>query len=210
MSTVHKVTTEHGLEFVHKQLRKTFKMVKQQQLVWQDVTVESLSLVKSLTNLGEQLQCSRLAAQEGSSDVLQQFPDLQARLEFKLLQSAEVVMTRLKSCLETMEDVCHKHMQYGTYSLNAYHNHYREIGTVKVSTASATWPSIADMLQWVTDLSVLYRRTFAEKTWMFDTVSYDSLDEMSGLVKRWSKNDKELTTAVNSILSHVEFFMADG
>ena len=99
MSTVHKVTNEHGLEFVHKQLRKTFKMVKQQQLVWQGVAAESLSLVKSLANLGEQLQCSRLAAQEGSSDVLHQFPDLQARLEFKLLQSAEVVMTRLKSCL---------------------------------------------------------------------------------------------------------------
>ncbi|XP_038077294.1 uncharacterized protein C1orf109-like [Patiria miniata] len=209
MSPVRKTTSAGGEETIHKQLRRSFKMVGQQVTVWQEASERSVSVVQSLVNHAEQLQCCRRAAKDGCSDVLQRFPDLKDRLEFKLLGSMEVILARLKSQLLTMEGVCKKHTQHSAYSLNAYHIHYREVGVAKGLVRSATWPSIADMLQWLADVDLLYRRLYAEKQWLYDTISYDNLDEFPSLVSRWKRNDGELT-AVKNVLAHVAFFMEDG
>ncbi|XP_022080361.1 uncharacterized protein LOC110973675 isoform X2 [Acanthaster planci] len=127
MSSAHETVTSDSEETILKQLRRSFKMVSQQAAVWQEASDCSASLVRSLANHAEQLQCCHSACRDGCRDVLQQFPDLHERLEFKLLKSMEVILSRLNAHLLTMEEVCKKHSQHSAYSLGAYHNHYREI-----------------------------------------------------------------------------------
>ena len=83
---------------IHKQLRKAFRYTQQQITILEDTMQECFTLIGSLSNLAEQLQCSRQAASdnEGAVLLLTLYPDLQGRLGMKLIDSMEGIVCKLQ------------------------------------------------------------------------------------------------------------------
>ncbi|MEQ2169860.1 hypothetical protein GOODEAATRI_029405 [Goodea atripinnis] len=86
-------------------LRRSFMALQNQRAVWRSVLEECDPLMESLGNLGEQMRAlSRIRV---SDTPLRVFPDLQERLQFQLLQAADLLLQRLmdRICTRTLQTV---------------------------------------------------------------------------------------------------------
>lgn len=74
-------------------LRKSFHSLENSQDVWSSVLAECSPLMDSLGNLAEQSRA--LSNVQLSNTPLRDFPDLQERLRFKLLQATDTVLSKI-------------------------------------------------------------------------------------------------------------------
>lgn len=82
-----------ALSSLHQALRKSFKTLENNQTVWKSVLAECSPLMVSLGNLAEQSRA--LSNVQISNTPLRDFPDLEDRLRFKLLQATDTVLGKL-------------------------------------------------------------------------------------------------------------------
>lgn len=78
---------------LHQALRKSFKCLETNQKVWKTALDECIPLMESLGNLAEQSKA--LSNVDISNTPLKDFPDLEDRLRFKLLQAIDTVLSKL-------------------------------------------------------------------------------------------------------------------
>lgn len=82
---------------VHQALRKSFKSLEANQKVWRTALAECSPLMDSLGNLAEQIRA--LSNVNISNTPLKDFPDLEDRLRYKLLQATDTVLGKLNEKL---------------------------------------------------------------------------------------------------------------
>lgn len=82
-----------GIISLHQELRKNFQNLENNRKVWNSALAECTPLMVSLGNLAEQL--GALSRVQLSNTPLRVFPDLEARLRFKLLLSTDAVMGKI-------------------------------------------------------------------------------------------------------------------
>ena len=82
-----------ALSSLHQALRKSFKSLENNQKVWKSGLAECSPLMASLGNLAEQTRA--LSGVQISNTPLRDFPDLEERLRFKLLQATDTVLGKL-------------------------------------------------------------------------------------------------------------------
>ncbi|XP_072024653.1 AFG2-interacting ribosome maturation factor-like [Amphiura filiformis] len=194
---------------IYKQMLKAYKSAEQQISLLQESIQECQSLVESLSNLAEQLQCCRCAAADHESVLLlTAYPDLPGRMEVKLVQSMEGILCKLQGKLETLQSARTKLYYQYTHALSSYQKISQEFGVQKATQRTATWPSIVDMLQWLWEIDRQYASICANRQWILDTLSYDRLGEIQALPSRWKLNSSD-KNFFQDILAHVSFFMAD-
>lgn len=85
--------TKPALLSLQQALRKSFQSLENNQKVWSSVLVDCSPLMASLGNLAEQLRA--LSNVQLSNTPLRDFPDLEERLRFKLLQAMDAVLVTL-------------------------------------------------------------------------------------------------------------------
>lgn len=79
-------------------LRKSFQSLENNQKVWNRVLSECSPLMVSLGNLAEQWRA--LSNVQLSNTPLRDFPDLEERLRFKLLQATDTVLGKLNDKMQ--------------------------------------------------------------------------------------------------------------
>lgn len=82
-----------GMVPLHQELRKNFQNLEKNRKVWNGALADCTPLMVSLGNLAEQL--GALSRVQLSNTPLRVFPDLEARLRFKLLHAADIVMGKI-------------------------------------------------------------------------------------------------------------------
>lgn len=78
---------------LHQELRKNFQNLENNRKVWDGALADCAPLMVSLGNLAEQL--AALSRVQLSNTPLSVFPDLEARLRFKLLHAADIVLGKM-------------------------------------------------------------------------------------------------------------------
>ena len=81
------------LSSLHQALGRSFHTLNTNREVWRSALAECSPLLESLGNLAEQMRA--LSSVHISSTPLRDFPELQERLHFKLLQAADTVLGKL-------------------------------------------------------------------------------------------------------------------
>ena len=85
---------------IAKQLQKAYRNAEQQITLLQDTLQECQTLVESLANLAEQLQCCRCVVTDHEGVLLlATYSDLPGKLEVKLVQSMEGILSKLQGKL---------------------------------------------------------------------------------------------------------------
>ncbi|XP_063300561.1 AFG2-interacting ribosome maturation factor isoform X1 [Pelobates fuscus] len=187
-------------------LRRCFDAIEQQQKEWKLAIQECEPLVAALSNLSEQLQaCEKVNLQNSP---LNEFPDLQGRLQYKLKAAMEVTLEKLNdkmSILQKVRDAVSHHVGSVLY---IYEVNADDIGIETSLMRSNLSPSIADMLEWLQDIEKQYRNQYLARKLLLE-VSYDRLAEIRNLSQSWSRlEDKSLSRQqlVEDTLLYVSFF----
>lgn len=82
-----------GIICLHQELKKNFQNLENNRKVWRAALADCAPLMVSLGNLAQQL--GALSRVQLSKTPLSVFPDLEARLRFKLLHSADIVLGKI-------------------------------------------------------------------------------------------------------------------
>ncbi|KAM8976092.1 AFG2-interacting ribosome maturation factor [Pelodytes ibericus] len=197
-----------ALGSMQQSLRQCFDAVEQQQDEWKRAVLECDPLITTLSNLAEQLQACKKVNLKNSP--LNEFSDLQERLQYKLEAAMEVTLEKLNekiSVLQKVRDAVSHHVGsvLYMYELNA-----DTIGLEDSVMRSTISPSIADMLEWLQDIEKFYRNQFIQRKLLLH-VSYDHLSEIRNLPQSWSNLEDKSTSRqqlVEDVLLNVSFFRA--
>ncbi|XP_045376276.1 AFG2-interacting ribosome maturation factor isoform X2 [Camelus bactrianus] len=152
------MTQDGPLFAVQEALRKCFPVVEEQQGLWQSTLRDCPPLLTSLSNLAEQLQAAQNLRFEDVPS-LRAFPDLKERLKRKQLAAGDIVLDKLWERLDALlkvRDVVSSHVER---VLQIYEQHADALGVDAVLQASATSPSVAEMLEWLQDIERHYRNS---------------------------------------------------
>ncbi|XP_057568820.1 ribosome biogenesis protein C1orf109 homolog isoform X2 [Hippopotamus amphibius kiboko] len=156
------MTQDQPLLAVQEALRKCFPVVEEQQGLWQSALRDCPPLLTSLSNLAEQLQAAQNLRFE-DVQALRAFPDLQERLRRKQLAAGDTVLDKLEEKLAALlkvRDVVSSHVKH---VLQIYEQHADTIDLDAVLRASASSPSVAEMLEWLQDIERHYRNSKVPK-----------------------------------------------
>ncbi|XP_070574998.1 AFG2-interacting ribosome maturation factor-like [Ptychodera flava] len=191
---------------VRKVIWKACHNLEKQEKTWNKTLEGSSEHVGSLCNLCEQLQCCQRVNVEGTP--LRSFTDIKDRLQYKLVHSLEIVIAKLKECLDVLQNVWKGvHNQYNR-CIETYHKHAGQLGLEKALERSATEPSIAEMLEWLCDIDRAFTQQYTKRKLLLDLVQYDNQEYMENLSKQWMDSGN-LNDLIGNALAHVSFFMAD-
>nr|XP_031539909.1 uncharacterized protein C1orf109 homolog isoform X2 [Vicugna pacos] len=152
------MTQDGPLFAVQEALRKCFPVVEEQQGLWQSILRDCPPLLTSLSNLAEQLQAAQNLRFEDVPS-LRAFPDLKERLRRKQLAAGDIVLDKLWERLDALlkvRDVVSSHVEH---VLQIYEQHADALGVGAVLQASATSPSVSEMLEWLQDIERHYRNS---------------------------------------------------
>ncbi|XP_072227329.1 AFG2-interacting ribosome maturation factor [Leuresthes tenuis] len=193
-----------ALSSLHQALRRGFETLDTNREVWRSALAECSPLLESLGNLAEQMRA--LSSVHISSTPLRDFPELQERLHFKLLQAADTVLGKLsdKMCsLQSVRDAVSNQLAALLQLQNA-----GGLGLPAVTERSAAVPSVADMLEWLQDAERHYRRQFLRRKTLLQTLRPDQLSLLESAPSRWkSLESPDAEQRITDILCRVSFFM---
>ncbi|KAK7899246.1 hypothetical protein WMY93_020099 [Mugilogobius chulae] len=95
--------TQVRLTPLHQAIRKAFQCIENNQKTWRTVLDECDPLIVSLGNLAEQFLA--LSKVDLTKTPLNVFPDLEAKLRFKLHHATDTVMCKLNEKLSSLQSV---------------------------------------------------------------------------------------------------------
>ncbi|XP_041868442.1 uncharacterized protein C1orf109 homolog isoform X2 [Melanotaenia boesemani] len=187
-------------------LRRGFVTLDNNQAVWRSGIAECSPLLESLKNLAEQMRA--LSSVRISSTPLKDFPELQERLQFKLLQAADTVLGKLSEKICVLQSVRDAVGNQLTAVLQLYEQNADCLNLPAVTERAAAAPSITDMLAWLQDAERFYRRQFLRRKSLLQTLRLDDLSLLESAPSRWKSLDSpEAEQQVTETLCTLSFFM---
>ncbi|XP_071511446.1 AFG2-interacting ribosome maturation factor-like [Diadema antillarum] len=197
---------------LHTQLRKSFRNVQSCWMNWKDNLKKGEEYIKAITNLSEQFHCVLRVSQSQSSNcaLVHRFSSILQQLQCKLIQEFELIVHKLVENIAEMQTISNKiHQQY-VNAMSAYKKCNQHLPVPEACCGSATWPALADMLEWLLDLDYMFQYLYENQREVFDTIDYSQEERMQSLLARWTSGHSEVAESVENVLAHVSFFMADG
>lgn len=187
-------------------LKKCFQSLESNQQMWNSVLAECTSLVMSLGNAAEQLRA--LSNVEISNTPLCTFPDLQERLQFKLIQAVDIAFGKLNEKMSALQSVRDSVSQQVWSALQLYEQHGDSLDLATCTQRSATAPSISEMLEWLQDAERYFRRQFLGRKSLLQSMRPNDLSLLESVPKRWealySTTEEE---SISDMLFKVSFFI---
>ncbi|XP_069555936.1 AFG2-interacting ribosome maturation factor [Brachyistius frenatus] len=195
-----------GITSLHQALRRSFVSLESNQKVWEGVLTECSPLMVSLGNLAEQLRA--LSNVRISSTPLRDFPDLEDRLRFKLLQATDIVLGKLNEKMSSLQSVRDAIGNQVSAVLQLYEQNADIMDLLAVTERSATTPSVADMLEWLQDAERHYRQQFLRRKTLLQTLRADDLSLLESAPNRWKSLESGSAEGhITDTLCKVSFFM---
>ncbi|MEQ2241504.1 hypothetical protein ILYODFUR_025981 [Ilyodon furcidens] len=187
-------------------LRRSFMALQNQQAVWRSVLEECDPLMESLGNLGEQMRA--LSRVRVSDTPLRVFPDLQERLQFQLLQAADLLLQRLMDRMSCMQSIRDSISHQVSAVLQLYEDAADSLDLAVVTKRSSLIPSLADMLEWLQDAERYYRQQFLQRKTLLQTLRLDDLSQVESASKRWKTLESpDSEQQISDTLCRLSFFM---
>lgn len=164
-------------------LRKSFQHLETDQKTWMSVLAECSPLVGSVGNLAQQLRA--LSTVDLSITPLRDFPDLRGRLTFKLTQAMDTALEKLSDKLLLLQAVRDSISDHVTAALQLYERHLDSLDLHTCTWRSPTSPSIADLLEWLQNAELHYKRQFLKRKTLLLGLRPDDLALLESTPKRW-------------------------
>ncbi|XP_062846523.1 AFG2-interacting ribosome maturation factor [Trichomycterus rosablanca] len=196
--------SQPALLLLQQELRKCFQSLETNRNTWRTVLEDCTLLMGSLGNLVEQMRALKNVALNNTP--LSSFPQLQERLQLKLLHAIDTVLGQLSEkmyALCSVRDSLHKQLPaaFQLYEQNSFPIHL-------CVTRSALSPSIADMLEWLQDAERFYRLQYLQRKNLLETLKPDDLTLIETAPKRWASLDSpDGEERISDALSQVSFFL---
>ncbi|TMS17882.1 Uncharacterized protein E3U43_010208 [Larimichthys crocea] len=187
-------------------LRKSFHSLENSQDVWSSVLAECSPLMDSLGNLAEQSRA--LSNVQLSNTPLRDFPDLQERLRFKLLQATDTVLSKINEKMSSLQSVRDSISNQVSAVLQVYEQNTDSLDLLTMTERLAITPSLCDMLQWLQDAECHYRQQFLRRKTLLQTLRADDLSSLESAPKRWkSLESPSAEDCITDTLCKVSFFV---
>ncbi|XP_044028927.1 uncharacterized protein C1orf109 homolog [Siniperca chuatsi] len=191
---------------LHQALRKSFQSLENNQKVWTTVLADCSPLMVSLGNLAEQSRA--LSNVQISNTPLRDFPDLEERLRFKLLQATDTVLGKLNEKMSSLQSVRDSISNQVSAVFQLYEQNTVSLDLLTVTERSATAPSLSDMLEWLQDAERHYRQQFLRRKTLLQTLRADDLSLLESAPKRWkSMESPSAEDRITDTLCKVSFFI---
>lgn len=195
-----------GIISLHQELRKNFQNLENNRKVWNSALAECTPLMVSLGNLAEQL--GALSRVQLSNTPLRVFPDLEARLRFKLLHSTDAVMGKINEKISSLQSVKDSISNQVSAVFQLYEQSKDSLDVPTVTARSPTTPSVSDMLEWLQDAERHYRQQFVKRKTLLQTLRPDDLALLESAPKRWkSLESPSAEDRITDVLCQVSFFI---
>ncbi|XP_074542853.1 AFG2-interacting ribosome maturation factor [Halichoeres trimaculatus] len=195
-----------ALHSLHQALRKSFQSLENNQRIWNSVLVDCSPLMVSLGNLAEQSRA--LSNVQISNTPLRDFPELEERLRFKLLEATDTVLTKLNEKMSSLQSVRDSISNQVSAVHQLYEQNSDNLDLPTLTERSATAPSVSDMLGWLQDAERHYRQQFLRRKTLLLTLRADDLSMLEAAPKRWkSMESPTAEDQITDIICKVSFFM---
>ncbi|XP_048762690.2 ribosome biogenesis protein C1orf109-like [Ostrea edulis] len=184
-------------------LQKAFSIVKTNLKIWDEAITSSRSHLDSVQNLSEQHHCCKHA--EGLNDITKKFPDVKAKLLYKIDTEINSHMTHLYAAVDVCKVVCDKVIKQNERCQAVYKKVCNDLDLI--TQRSPTCPSAVEMFEWLHDSECLMMRDYQKKKHLLAMFSLTERDHESALYKQWCAGDRELHQTINEYLQYMEFFL---
>lgn len=206
LSEAARIMSSTGMIPLHQELRKNFRNLEINSKVWNGALADCTPLMVSLGNLAEQL--GALSRVQLSNTPLSVFPDLEARLRFKLLHAADIVLGKINEKISSLQSVKDSISNQVSAAFQLYEQNKDSLDPSTVTARSPTTPSISDMLEWLQDAERHYRQQFVKRKTLLQTLRADDLALLESAPKRWkSLESPSAEDRITDILCQVSFFI---
>ncbi|KAK3734007.1 hypothetical protein QZH41_009853, partial [Actinostola sp. cb2023] len=139
-----------------------------------------------MMNLLEQLTaCEKVSF---TKEPLAEFEDLEEKLKYKIVKAIESLMVKLHNEMSILRDVSKRISEYRRSSFQVYSQHAmqgRTLSLEETSQGSPTCPSIAELLEWLTDIDRAYSELHEEKLEILEHISYEDPLASQEVLRGW-------------------------
>ncbi|OWF39635.1 uncharacterized protein C1orf109-like [Mizuhopecten yessoensis] len=191
------------------QLQKSFKIVQQCVTVWCVVLTESRPHLVTLNNLTEQFTSCYSTSNIQLAAITSQLPDVKDKLQQKLQEGVDAKLDVMQEKLSVLHGLCEKISKQCKYSTDLYTKNHVKLNLVMVTTATATRPSIADMLEWLQDTEQLFLQRYWARTYILDQFRLEDKSTHLSDNAIWSYDDKDIQKQFQEKLSYLSFFLEE-
>lgn len=189
-------------------LAKSYREVEQLLNLWKETDCHSIGLIQSLKSPLEQLHSCEKA--NFSSSPLGDFENLRQKLQYKLLKQTECVMTKLQQNLDSFQSVAKKMLTLWSSSFQVYTLHSSFLPMSVVCKGTSTQPSIADLLEWLSDLQRIHRELYEEKADIFGRITYSApMEDVGKAIREWSSTQDRHAYKIRDIMEQVAVFLSN-
>ncbi|KAB1268794.1 uncharacterized protein Cadr_000013664 [Camelus dromedarius] len=109
--------------------------------------------------------------------------------------------------VDLVRDVVSSHVER---VLQIYEQHADALGVDAVLQASATSPSVAEMLEWLQDIERHYRNSYLKRKYLLSSIEWGDLGNIRALPTAWDRiSEDEHPDLVRDILLNVSFFLEE-
>ncbi|KAM7451253.1 hypothetical protein ABFA07_001296 [Porites harrisoni] len=188
-------------------IAKTYREVERQLNLWKETDCHSTEQIQSLRSPLEQLHSCEKANFNDSP--LSNHERLKQKLQFKLLKQTECIMAKLQQDLEMYKSLSMKLSSLWSSTLQVYSLHSSALPMSVVCDGSPTQPSIADLLEWLSDLERIHNELYEEKTDILSKITYTTtMVDVHKAVGDWTSTQGRHAHKIRDIMEQVAVFLA--
>lgn len=189
---------------VKQQLQKSFSVLKQCLHTWKDAHSASAASLQSITNLTEQCQCC-MRVPDHELPCRDQLPDIKERLLYKIANEIDKKFDVFRKFVDKMRYCCERMEKQYDHCMAHYTRTCDEEDLSTVTVATACYPSVSDMLEWIEISERLLRISFLCKE--HQIVSY--LPDKEGITDSWHTawQDTACINQIEGYLARTQFFL---
>lgn len=182
-----------------------FTVARQQVSTWKEVIKSGESNFGNLENFCEQLAAIKLASSE-SSGLLLQFPDAKDKVIVKILEACEEQTTQLLEKLQKLGEIA----TLVTRSADEVEEVFQasELPLDVILQATATLPSVADVLEFVSEYKTVLCNEHKDKTDRLQQLDYWNVDVLVRLKGQWLKT-RAVDELEKKVAPYLVFFMKE-
>uniref|UniRef100_G3MPP7 Uncharacterized protein n=1 Tax=Amblyomma maculatum TaxID=34609 RepID=G3MPP7_AMBMU len=191
------------------EIRKAFKLVfcslKEQKLVWEKCMNDARLHLTAIATLRE-IQVNCRTAKLAGSELLTRYPDIRQRVvrcvEYELFQEKtklEFIMKSLKKSQNVFSSSCQQ-------AIKVFEKMSQDINTEDIFYRSEIYPSLADMLEWITCVEQQFSSHFYARELLLEETNFGDDYRADAFIKEW-KDDAALMESLNDVFATAKFIM---
>ena len=194
---------DEGVSKIHKQLQKSFQVLKQCQQGWIQCTENNSVIVSSLKNISEQYEC--VCAISDEDPVLQRIPDLKNNLLVKIVSEVNSKLNKLFCVVNSLKEICDRLSKQCQY-ISAL-NEKLDLELESIVTGTPMRPSVAEMMENMADIEKSLLHRYWRKRHVLDSFRLKNDNSKNNLYAEWGAIDNKELHEIDNVLKLVQFFM---